>query len=816
MKTRIITNIRKKIDSLFNFLNYDYRLTVWRFINRHRRFIKGIRNYSEIIRRGLILIICALIANIILRFIEPASLNADIFANYFISIGAMTGGIIAIVFTLSIFAQQSAADLYSSQYFEVYAHDWKGKFTYGVIVVITIIFFGLGIFFYSNSQIITEEIKVFSIYFSLVLIGLIFALVDWQYKNVRTKANPINSLNFLERQAVKFLNDVHRDAKRIARVIKTKNTKVSEDLALAAVYNNYLSPYLTNLDRQIENLFEISMKLSDRREIKTTNRGLTAVHNILAKYFELRRTSSLALASHLNIFAVESDSQGFLRKTLERLNNTGEKFVRTQKVENAIYIIDIYKSLAKHSKEIKFINRQYENPIFEQIKGYFGFYIDFAIREKDQEIVFQGAQALNHFALIAIEKNLQAPLLGIQGDFLNLAIFGATERKTFIVDECINGWLTIIKAVFFYNLIVASHATSEALRNIKMITSYMHKAIASGYLPDDFTTRITLSKAYDEMMMPISLIINNFFKLKNKREKSSYKSSVIELFEELYRSLRSLSEEIHDCNSTLIDSIGRLIFNINSLISELLKQDEFKDKRDDLLKRLAWNIHLPYWFVHHTETFKSSNAFNTLTDSVAKTGIILFKIKNSDELIMDCVNSLYSIVKQSLEKIKGSYGYDEPRIMLKIIYLGVLALKYNKQSVLTEVGIEIYEFEEMYKKKYLSDLKLPKGVDPNEVIGLPKEDQLYQEVLRWRYDFVYHKYNRHRLIDNAEDRMFELINELDIDRFMFEIWGSFPAGSPIEQEVEKKMRKKEKAAKMKSLIAILKNISTKKENLNNE
>lgn len=45
---------------------------------------------------------------------------------------------------------------------------------------------------------------------------------------------------------------------------------------------------------------------------------------------------------------------------------------------------------------------------------------------------------------------------------------------------------------------------------------------------------------------------------------------------------------------------------------------------------------------------------------------------------------------------------------------------------------------------------------------------------------------------------------------MFEIWGSFPAGSPIEQEIEKQFRNKEKAMKMKTLITALKNISIKK------
>ena len=794
-------NIFKKIRHIFNYRNYDYEFILWRFRSRYRQYVFILSKQTGTIRRIGLIITALLVAHILVRFVGISSLPASSLAVYLVSAGAMTGGIIAIVFTLSIFAQQSAADLYSSQYFEVYTHDWKEKFTYTVIVIITLLFFGAGVFFNSNSQVVTETIKISGIYFSLILIGLIFALVDWQYKNVRTKVNPINALKFLEDRAIIFLNSTHKDAKRIAKIIKARNADVSEDLALASAYNSYLSPYLTDLDRQIENLFEISMKLSDRQEIKTTNRGLTAVHNILAKYFELRRTSSLALASHLYILAVESDSQSFLTKTLERLRSTGEKFIRAQKVENATFIIDIYKSLANHSKEIKFINRSNENPIFEQIKGYFGFYIDFAIREKDQEIVFQSTQALSHFALIAIEKNLQAPLLGIQGDLLKLAIFGITERKTFIVDECINGWLRILRAVFHYRFFVVEHAIDEALKNIKAVTVYMHIAIKSGYLNRDIITKMSLSKPYDELIGTIGIIVREFFKLTEEKDKSYYKRSLINLFDELYNNLRRLSEEIHDCDSPLIDSIGRLIFNVNSLIIDLMGENEFKEERtkSELQKQLGWNIHLPYWFAHYTEKFRASNAFNTLTDSVAKTGIALFQKNLRDDLIMDCVNSLYSMVEQCLKKIEEKYGFDEPRQMEKIVYLGVLALKHNRMSILTKIKEQIREFEEFYKKKYLSNLKLPPGIDPGTIVGLPKGDQLLREVFDWRDEFAHQKYNRHRLLNTAREMMYEVIDELDIDRFMFEIWGKFPAHSPIEKEIKEKLKKSSKKKKVCSV-----------------
>jgi hypothetical protein len=49
-----------------------------------------------------------------------------------------------------------------------------------------------------------------------------------------------------------------------------------------------------------------------------------------------------------------------------------------------------------------------------------------------------------------------------------------------------------------------------------------------------------------------------------------------------------------------------------------------------------------------------------------------------------------------------------------------------------------------------------------------------------------------RLSDRAEDLMYEVTEEIDVDRFMFEVWGSFPDGSEVEQEIEAKFEAENK------------------------
>ena len=209
----------------------------------------------------------------------------------------MIGGVLAIIFSLSLFGEQNAASLHLSRHFEIYAPGWKEKFTYVAIVIIAILFLATGIWFSTNSPYITPNLKFIAIALFPLAICSVFVLVDWQYKVIRTRTNPVNAIRSLEKKAIDHLGKIHRDTKKIAKIVRIANNEVTEELVLASAYSSYLQPHLSHVDFQIELLLELSAKLSNRNEILTTNHALAAVHNVLAKYLELRKDSALALLS---------------------------------------------------------------------------------------------------------------------------------------------------------------------------------------------------------------------------------------------------------------------------------------------------------------------------------------------------------------------------------------------------------------------------------------------------------------------------------------------------------------------------------------
>lgn len=798
---KIVEFVKTFLIQSLSYIKYDYFLSVWRLLSRLKMLGNFIKKYSGLVRRLLFVLISATVGFLIIQ-LDAVSFTQDILSNYLFAAAAMAGGTIAIVFTISIFLLQNASDLYSSQYFEIYIHDWKEKFVYFVVIFITILLFGFGLFA-GGSIVLNKDTNSLIIFLSLIFIGVVFALIDWQYKNVRKKISPVQAIYFLESEGVRFLKNVNRDAKKIAHIIKLKSGEASEAEATAATYNQFLQPLISRLDGQLENLFEISSRLSSKQEIGTVKRGLDAVFKILVTYFEARRDSSVAIPAGIAFLSYQSDSQSFLSRNFERLNKIGEKFIEENKEDLSSYVVDVYRTLAIKAVGIEFIGGRGENPIFDSIVGYLISYVEFGKKKQNIEVVFQGARVVGDMAKLSAAYGFDVSLKTAQEKILDFAIFGLSQKQTVIIDRCSLIYLDIIAAIFNSTKIIRRHHFDDSLKNVAKISEYIDMALKSGFLSNDISSRFSISKGYDSFDSVISIISRIYSSVQNSRDKSSYRSDLLEFFEEFNSSLRELSEKIKNCDSYLVDSVARALFNVNELIVELIENQEFLGEKTKLERILSWNVHLPSFFVSYAEKIdNSSSRFNELTDCVSKTGILASERLGNKKIVSDCIESLYSITKQSIEKVKDGYGYTEPRVLEKACYLGILALKKGWRDVVTDIGLMIYEFEKSYFKKYLSNL--PDGIDPmnhNHVIGLPHHDQLLRELWRWQDDYD-RMPNRPIFRDDPGTMMYEFIKDIDIDRFIFDIWGCFTSGSEIENEIELKPARKRLIRVLNSIASL--------------
>ncbi len=791
----LFKKIREWKQGYIQYLKYRYHLTILLYFTRWKRIVNFFSKHSGIIRR-IILVVTGLTSGLLANYFGVIALTKDVLSSYLITVAAMIGGTIAIIFSISIFLLQGVADLYSSKHFEEYTNNWRDQIVYIIVIVITLGLFGTGLYV-AGISIVTDQISSYVVLLSLALIGLVFGLIDWQYELVRKKISPANAIVFLQNKGLGFLNNLQGNAERIAKVLKAQNSSLTQEMALATAYNRALQPFIKDLDRQLQTLVEISLKLADREEVETTKMGLNVVRFLLVKFFELRKTSSLVLPSPTAFLALESDSQRFLFDNFDRLNKAGEKFMKEGKDELATNIVDNYRVLAIAAKEIKHLSQRNENPIFGLVADCLNMHIANGIAAKNIEVIFQGSRALGDIAVMAADKGLETTLYGLQEKIMKTAIAGLGQKQNIIVDQCSLIFLKIIAAVFRSNNISRRHHFDNSLKNIATIASYLNTFIKSGIIPNDIASRFSLSKGYDEFYAVLVDVANHYGELTEEREKAAYRNDLIEFFREINLSLRTLSEEVKSCDTVLTDSVGRLLYNLNNLIVDLMGHKDFKDEKEELANRLSWNIHLPGWFVHYAKKFDAgSNPFNTLTDSVAKTGILIVEKLDDEKMVSKCIDCLASIANHSLEKGADKYGYDEPRAMEKACYLGIIALKKGWKEAVAELRVKLYDFEPKYVAKYFSNLPPDINPDNHNVIGLPHKDQLFRELLRWRDE--YDRESRSgilRIRDDAEAMMYEIVEKIDIDRFMFEVWQKLPADSKINKRI-KKIKPKTKKGKI--------------------
>jgi hypothetical protein len=326
----------------------------------------------------------------------------------------------------------------------------------------------------------------------------------------------------------------------------------------------------------------------------------------------------------------------------------------------------------------------------------------------------------------------------------------------------------------------------------------MHAALSAGFVPTTIDSQFMVGKCYEQSEPVLAVLVDRYGRLIEGREKRALGSNLVAFFQALYRSLRETSEVLKNCDAPVV-------FNIASLIEEILKRLVYLSidtkeigHRQEFEKQLSWYIHLPGWFVAHAASFTSTHAFDTLADVAPKTGLLLLYRQAPPDSIVQCAQAAFSVTKRMLGKLKGGHAYDEPRHMLTVCYLGIVALKKGEVwvGVVRTIVPMIRDFKELYRNKYFSTFTPPAG----NYMG-PRPEQLMHEMLRWRSDFIRERYNIPPLLDRSRDIVRQMVDVPDIDRFIFEAWGVVPSDSPIKAELITRMRRRRLMEKLLGLLA---------------
>lgn len=129
--------------------------------------------------------------------------NSGMYSNLFIAIGAAIVGVIAITFSLSLFAVQQAADKHTPSILQGFLKDKTNRNIFWCIVGIALAFFLFAVF-------PTNNVIFYEIVCAFFLLILTFMLLQKQYYHVTKLVNPNYQIILHHNEAIKGLEKIDK------------------------------------------------------------------------------------------------------------------------------------------------------------------------------------------------------------------------------------------------------------------------------------------------------------------------------------------------------------------------------------------------------------------------------------------------------------------------------------------------------------------------------------------------------------------------------------------------------------------------------
>lgn len=728
--------------------------------------VAAIKRRFGVLRRGLLVAWCLLCGFVALNF-GAAKLDPAPLSDYLIQAAVMIGGTAAIVFSITLVLVQNVSDLYSSRHFNKYVNAWDEIRPFVFIVAIAIALLSCAL--YVGAQKALGNIEYLIIVLSLVLIGVVFALIDLQFEGVRRKLRPAEFIAFLRDQGLAFARRTKREAERIADLVRALRADAAEGASLAMVYNRLFGPAITDLSNQIELLVDIAVRLEVRHELETAKIALSASGDVVCAYIDARKASSILLPSKV-MLVPESDSRPFLASYLEHMNRSGVRFVRDGQEGLASHVVDVYRALARTASGVHHSGGISENPILDQVMWSLNSFARGNDGATNEEVMFQAAAALGEIAALAAGEGLYETVFACEENLHKLTALSFAYETTTVASEATRSFFSILCAIFKSQELARDILIDRAVEGIAQISTSLSLARAQGtfVINDPFVD----TAGYDLFGSVLNNVFQMYRGLSDVGAKRRYRHDILHLFEKLRSQFRAESNQIA-ADSLTAGSIGRLVATLADIVISLLHDDEFREEHGELRKLFLALTYTPYWFLDATRSFRTNDGqVPGLADVVASMGIKALIELSDRDFVLAAIAALDAMAKRALERASDANGYGDARVLENACYIGILSMKVGWMDIVTDLKSRIEAFQLAYGQKYFPNGTEASGLTPEQqaTVGAPFGNQIRRDLENVARSFDYEKYNGIRLGRDPRELLYDRIDEADIRAFVDTIW----------------------------------------------
>ncbi|MCK5510244.1 hypothetical protein KAI65_01710 [Candidatus Parcubacteria bacterium] len=479
----------------------------------------------------------------------------------------------------------------------------------------------------------------------------------------------------------------------------------------------------------VKYLFEIGLRLLEKNEINSFNLTLKYIHDIYLKHLDLRNGYFIRMP--VSFFGAYSfDDESFTNRILEYLQSIGDRIIQEKRKENIYYLLKIYESILNYSLNIKYADKNLgvykDNPLLSLILAYYIGFIEKLLKSKENDWIWESVKSVSNVSNFILQKTDSYFMYSQINQIISkISISCLAKNQETFLKELVNIYFNQIKIAwnkYEHNDIFWKDLFKELKKNILLlsVTSNLNLSVSDLFI-NFHTWQVN--------------VINWIFGLKEKKENLD---KFIELLERwgdfLLDFARDAGLENKQVGLPVIQSIDnnlRVVYGIKSKFKEI-----------DLEKIYKTQFYTLSWYFQKTYKIEKSFLFNF--KQVLE--ILLREIRdNLKEKIFDVghlIDLYVRLIEQHFEKATLGYGYNHPRIIEKLVYLGLLLHKYKKTEQEKNIVAKIDELNKKYLEfnKEFFELKRKK----ENLMG-PDEFQLCKEIYDLKNDLF--SYNNNHLMD---------------------------------------------------------------------
>lgn len=442
----------------------------------------------------------------------------------------------------------------------------------------------------------------------------------------------------------------------------------------------------------VKYLYEIGLRLLSKNEIGSFNVVLDYIAEIYLKHLKLKNT--FFIKEPIDFLGNTSiDDQNFSTTIFEYLQSISDRLILEKRKENILYLFKTYQSIILYTSTIKYIEiRQIHideyNPLLNLAVAYYSNFINKIIASKDADLIRESIQSTSKISNFLLQQTNEHLLYKNIIKILDQLLSSCLNKEVFLNE---------ITKIYFNWINISRDRYEDDDIFWNDLFEHLEKSILS------------LALASSDLSLSSNRIFIFFEERKIKIANISFKTP--ELTEKFFKFLKRWSNFLLNFARKIglnDNKIGLPIIQSIESNLNILHCFDSSDLNVNLNEIYLLQFYVLSWYFEKVDAVENSFLINFEKVRYILLDQIDAACNNKRDFLDEIMKIYISLIKQHFEKCKDAYGYEQPRIIINLVSLGLLLQKYDRNTEVKKVIKEVILLNKAYLKNHEQYLKIKK------------------------------------------------------------------------------------------------------------